>query len=65
MKLDSKAVVTIWSADAEGAAHEPPTSIIMKGQKWFTSDQIVTILSNNSGEVSLLGAKYLQTLGFL
>ncbi|ODN05011.1 Lamin-C [Orchesella cincta] len=50
MKLDSKAIVTVWSADAEGAAHEPPTSIVMKGQKWFTSDQIVTILNNNSGE---------------
>jgi len=50
MKLDSKATVTVWSSDAEGASHEPPNSIVMKGQKWFTSDQIVTVLNSNSGE---------------
>jgi len=50
MKLDAKAIVTVWSSDAEGASHEPPTSIVMKGQKWFTADRIVTILSNNGGD---------------
>lgn len=59
MKLEPKGIVTVWSADAEGASHEPPNSIVMKGQKWFTSDHIVTVLNSNSGDVSILSREKL------
>lgn len=42
----------VWSADI-GATHEPPSNIVMKGQKWFTSDVMTTTLLNNDGEVSI------------
>jgi lamin B len=50
MKLDANATVTIWSSDAAGAVHEPPFNLTMKGQKWFPSQNIRTVLHNNSGE---------------
>lgn len=43
----------VWSADI-GATHEPPSNIVMKGQKWFTSDNMTTTLLNNDGEVGTL-----------
>jgi lamin B len=51
MKLDSNAIVTVWSSDAADAVHEPPNSLVMKGSKWFAGDNIHTQLSNNSGEI--------------
>jgi len=50
MKLEPKAVVTIWSADATGAVHEPPHNVTMKGQKWFPAEEFTTVLTNNSSE---------------
>lgn len=41
----------VWSADI-GATHEPPSNIVMKGQKWFTAETMTTTLLNNEGEVS-------------
>jgi lamin B len=52
MKLEPKGTVTIWSSDATEAVHEPPTSLIMKGQKWFPGDHVTTTLLSNSGDVS-------------
>lgn len=51
-KLEAGATVMVWSADI-GATHEPPSNIVMKGQKWFTSDVMTTTLLNNDGEVSI------------
>ena len=51
-KLESGATVMVWSADI-GATHEPPSNIVMKGQKWFTADTMTTTLLNNEGEVSV------------
>ncbi|XP_012289138.1 lamin Dm0 isoform X2 [Orussus abietinus] len=48
-KIDSGASVMVWSADI-GATHEPPSNIVMKGQKWFTADNMTTTLLNNEGE---------------
>ncbi|OXU27516.1 hypothetical protein TSAR_010880 [Trichomalopsis sarcophagae] len=48
-KLEPGATVSVWSADI-GATHEPPTNIVMKGQKWFTGDNMTTTLINNEGE---------------
>ncbi|XP_046746706.1 lamin Dm0-like isoform X1 [Diprion similis] len=48
-KVDAGATVTVWSADI-GASHEPPTNLVMKGQKWFTADNMTTTLLNSEGE---------------
>ncbi|XP_020289513.1 lamin-C-like isoform X2 [Pseudomyrmex gracilis] len=48
-KLDGGANITVWSADI-GATHEPPSNIVMKGQKWFIADNMTTTLINNEGE---------------
>ncbi|KAG7198897.1 hypothetical protein KM043_015718 [Ampulex compressa] len=48
-KLDAGATSMVWSADI-GATHEPPSNIVMKGQKWFTADSMTTTLLNNEGE---------------
>ncbi|XP_032454472.1 lamin-C isoform X2 [Nasonia vitripennis] len=48
-KLEPGATVSVWSADI-GATHEPPANIVMKGQKWFTGDNMTTTLINNEGE---------------
>lgn len=48
-KLESGATVSVWSADI-GATHEPPANIVMKGQKWFTADNMTTTLLNTDGE---------------
>ena len=50
-KIEGGAYVSVWSADI-GATHEPPTNIVMKGQKWFTADNMTTTLLNNEGEVN-------------
>ncbi|KAL6266858.1 hypothetical protein P5V15_003686 [Pogonomyrmex californicus] len=49
VKLDAGATVMVWSADI-GATHEPPSNIVMKGQKWFVGDNMITTLTNIEGE---------------
>ncbi|KAH8246513.1 hypothetical protein KR038_007939 [Drosophila bunnanda] len=49
VKIDSNAVVTVWSADTK-ASHEPPSSIVMKSQKWISADNTRTVLLNADGE---------------
>ena len=50
VKAEPGATVSVWSSDV-GATHEPPTNIVMKGQKWFVADNMTTTLLNNEGEV--------------
>lgn len=52
MKLEANSVVTIWSSDAPGAVHDPPRNLTMKTQKWFPSDNFLTVLHNNTNEVN-------------
>lgn len=49
VKLEAGATITVWSSDV-GQDHEPPTNIVMKGQKWFVGDNMSTLLINNAGE---------------
>jgi len=53
VKLDAGANVMVWSADI-GATHEPPSNIVMKGQKWFVGDNMTTTLTNIEGEVYII-----------
>lgn len=50
VKVEPGAIATVWSADV-GADHDPPTNIVMKGQKWFVGDNFTTTLVSNDGEV--------------
>jgi lamin B len=50
VKIDAGATSTVWSSDA-GQTHEPPATIVMKGQKWFAGDTYTTQLLNADGEV--------------
>ncbi|KAB0791226.1 hypothetical protein PPYR_03026 [Photinus pyralis] len=49
VKIEPNGYVTVWSANL-GREHEPPTNIVMKSQKWFVADNMVTTLIDNSGE---------------
>lgn len=49
LKIDGGAFVTVWSSDL-GQTHEPPSTIVMKGQKWFCGDNMTTQLLNVEGE---------------
>ncbi|KAK0168691.1 hypothetical protein PV327_002467 [Microctonus hyperodae] len=60
-KIDSGASIMVWSADI-GATHEPPSNIVMKGQKWFTSDNMTTTLLNNDGEEMATSVRKRQQL---
>jgi lamin B len=50
VKIEPGQTITIWSSDS-GATHEPPLNIVMKGQRFFVSDNMTTQLLNSSGEV--------------
>lgn len=52
VKIDTGAILAIYSSDVQGISNEPNTTIVMKGQKWFSGDKIITCLFNNSSEVS-------------
>ncbi|KAL8624877.1 hypothetical protein ACOMHN_016173 [Nucella lapillus] len=43
------ATVTVWSADSE-TTHSPPSDIVMKGKRWFVSDEMKTLLFNSDEE---------------
>ncbi|XP_055534355.1 lamin Dm0-like [Wyeomyia smithii] len=49
VKADGGAFVTVWSSDL-GHTHDPPSTIVMKGQKWFCGDNMTTQLLNADGE---------------
>ncbi|XP_065333393.1 lamin-C-like isoform X1 [Cloeon dipterum] len=48
VKVDPGATVTVWSSD-QGQAHEPPSNIVMKSQKWFHAPEMATVLYGNDG----------------
>ncbi|KAH8410322.1 hypothetical protein KR009_011891 [Drosophila setifemur] len=49
VKIEAGATVTVWSADTK-ASHEPPSSIVMKSQKWIAGDNTRTVLLNSDGD---------------
>ncbi|XP_016963990.1 lamin Dm0 [Drosophila biarmipes] len=49
LKIEPNGFVTVWSADTK-ASHEPPSSLVMKSQKWVAADNTRTILLNAEGE---------------
>ena len=50
VKIEPKGTVNVWSAESNHP-HTPPEHILMK-QKWFTADEMITVLVNNEGEVN-------------
>ncbi|XP_022905339.1 lamin Dm0-like isoform X2 [Onthophagus taurus] len=49
IKAEPKGTITVWSSDS-GKDHEPPTNLVMKGQKWFVGDNMTTTVLNTNGE---------------
>ena len=46
-------VVQVWSSDS-GTTHNPPSDIVMKGKRWFVSEEMKTILLDTDEEVSAM-----------
>jgi len=49
LKIAPGATVTVFSAGT-GVTHEPPATLVMKEQRWFVADRMVTHLFNNDGD---------------
>ncbi|XP_063981766.1 lamin Dm0-like isoform X1 [Diachasmimorpha longicaudata] len=60
-KIEPGANVLVWSSDI-GATHEPPSNIVMKGQKWFIADNMTTTLLNNEGEEMAMSERKRQQM---
>ena len=58
VKLEKNGVASVYSSDVQGVVNEPPTTIVMKGQKWFSGEMITTVLLNSAGEVSHIFTNY-------
>lgn len=43
--------VTVWSSSA-GQTHNPPSDLVMKGQTWFTGDEMKTVLIKDEEEIA-------------
>lgn len=60
VKVEPGQTITVWSSDS-GVTHEPPTNIVMKGQRFFVGDNMTTHLLNPEGdEVALHERKTIQ-----
>lgn len=44
--------VVVFFCLGSGTAHEPPSTLVMKEQRWFVAKEMVTQLLDSSGEVS-------------
>ncbi|XP_053405526.1 prelamin-A/C-like [Mercenaria mercenaria] len=51
LKLPAGHFVTVWSSNA-GQTHSPPTDLVMKGQQWFTDDEMKTTLLHDDQEMA-------------
>jgi len=49
LKIAPGASVTVYSAGT-GVTHEPPSTLVMKEQRWFVADRMVTHLFDTDGE---------------
>lgn len=47
--LKANSSITVWSSDS-GETHNPPSDLVMKGQRWFTGDSMKTELFDAQGE---------------
>lgn len=49
LHLKPQQYVTVWSSDTN-QQHSPPDNLVMKGQAWFTGDEMKTTLIDQKGE---------------
>lgn len=63
VKIEPGAHVTVWSADL-GQNADPPSSYVMKGQRWFVADNMTTAILNGSGEEVAVSERYVGRLPF-
>lgn len=63
VKIEPNAYITVWSSDS-GQDHEPPSNLVMKGQRWFVADNMSTSILNNNGEEVAVSERYVGRLPF-
>lgn len=51
LKLAAGHFVSVWSSNA-GQTHSPPSDLVMKGQQWFTDDEMKTTLLHEDQEMA-------------
>ncbi|XP_060553453.1 prelamin-A/C-like [Ruditapes philippinarum] len=51
LKLPAGHFVTVWSSNA-GQTHSPPSDLVMKGQQWFTDEEMKTTLLHEDQEMA-------------
>ena len=61
IKLGPGEDTTVWSSEAHGvdddAEHDPPHSLVMKGQTWFVGNKMSTTLYDMEGQVRSVGSR--------
>lgn len=43
--------ITVWSSNTS-VTHDPPVDLVMKTQRWFTGEKMITVLLDQDGNVS-------------
>ena len=58
IKLGPAEDCTVWASEMHGvddnAIHDPPQSLVMKGQTWFVGNKMSTTLYDMEGQVRLV-----------
>ncbi|KAK4877805.1 hypothetical protein RN001_010311 [Aquatica leii] len=62
IKMEPNGYVTVWSSSL-GKEHEPPTSLVMKSQKWFVANNMTTTVIDNNGEEVASSERVKRQLG--
>lgn len=63
VKIEPNGYVTVWSSD-QNKEHEPPTNLVMKGQKWRIADNMTTTVFNNNGDEVAVSERLVHSSGF-
>jgi lamin B len=51
--IKSGQCITVWSSN-NSVTHTPPVDLVMKTQRWFVGDKMITLLLDSEGNVSLI-----------
>jgi lamin B len=63
VKVEPNGTVTIWSSD-QNKEHDPPTCLVMKGQKWLVSDNMTTTVFNTNGDEVAVSERLVHSSGY-
>ena len=63
LKIEPNGHVTVWSSD-QNKEHDPPTNVVMKGQKWMVADNMTTTVFNNNGDEVAVSERLVHSTGY-